>query len=155
MTSLQVQNRFCHVAIPFDFPWSGLSLMQSDSREETFLGLCGACGGLVLAANAGDKDREQYGAECTHHHLLFCKRCCEASAQPVPCRDCARGSAKGSSDPVLRSLGRYAPQTLESHIGLSISYINYDPTSEQADRRSHLIRWIDLMSPYDHVSTPL
>lgn len=141
-----------HVAL---FLLVRLGLMSTSDDNNTFLGVCGVCGDVIQATGASDEGSSQYGSRCDRHNLYFCKGCVKKSPLPVPCGACAREVARGSTDPVLRSVGRYAPQTLESDVGTPISYINYDPNPKGEARYNHLVQWIELMSSYENVNNPL
>jgi hypothetical protein len=136
------------------FPLVRLSLMPSSIDENIFFGLCGVCSIVIQATGASDGGSSEYGSRCDRHNLYFCKGCLGKSPLPVPCEACAREAARGSADPVLRSLGRYAAQTLESDVGTPISYINYDLDPKGEARYNRLVRWIELMSSYENVNNP-
>jgi hypothetical protein len=125
-----------------------------ESCEDKFMGICGVCGDSIFSTSKGDKLRGQYGNKCDRHSLIFCLACCAASVPQVPCGDCARENAKGSSDPVSRLVGRYAHRTLESDVGITISYINYGGCPQVDNRHGNLIKQIRLWSSHGAVSDP-
>lgn len=125
-----------------------------ETRKDKFLGICGVCGDSIFSMSTSDKPGARYGNKCDRHHLIFCLGCCAASARPVPCTECARDEAKGASDPAFRSVGKYAPRTLESDIGIKISYIHYGGGSQGDNSHTDLIKRIQLMSSYRGVSNP-
>jgi hypothetical protein len=127
------------------------STIMEDCNDK-FMGICGVCGHAVFLKGADDNPRGRYGNKCDRHHLVFCVACCSTSVGPLPCRDCAREAAKGSSDPASTSVGRYTLRTLESDIGMRFSYINYGGAAEEDNKHDNLIRQIQLMGPCEGVS---